>query len=290
MAVGALTLYAAGQWLSKRGVLGAPVLRRRGVNLEATRPGSAPRMWLCAHLDTKSQPIPTLVRIAGVVVEGLGFALTLALAIAAALGVAAHAALWVFAAAVTLVGAVPVVLSMVGSRSAGALDNASGVVTVLLAARRLGDQPGVGVLITDAEELGLAGARAWCRSHEKKVVLNCDGVDDDGAIQVMFTGRRPAALLGAVARASAGSGIPHQARRLALGVLTDSVAFADAGWSAVTFSRGSLRSFGRVHSSRDDLSRLRGDGLEPTATLLAGSARVLLTSVQAVKPSNPGPE
>ena len=34
----------------------------------ATRGGSAPRVWLVAHLDSKSQPIPSALRVAGVVV------------------------------------------------------------------------------------------------------------------------------------------------------------------------------------------------------------------------------
>jgi Zn-dependent M28 family amino/carboxypeptidase len=215
------------------------------------------------------------VRSGGIVLEGLGFLMTLALALLAAFGVFAHELLWVGAAVVTLVGALPVVSSMVGSRSPGALDNASGVAAVMSAARQLGDQVGVGVLITDAEELGLAGARAWANGREATTVLNCDGVDDHGAIYLMFTGDRPDGLVEAATRASASSGVAHHARRMALGVLADSVAFTDAGMSAATFSRGSMRSFGRVHSRRDDLAHLRGDGIEPTAALMAATAREL---------------
>ena len=132
-------------------------------------------------------------------------------------------------------------------------------------------------LITDAEELGLAGARAWAaaRGRNAATVLNCDGVDDAGSIQVMFSGRRPDRVLESVIRASRTSGVAHHPRRLALGILTDSVALTDAGMAAVTFSRGSLRSLARVHSRRDDLAHLRGDGIGETAALLAATAREL---------------
>ena len=50
--VGATIIVA--RWMTRRGVLSIPVLRDSGVNLEAIKPGDAPRLWLCAHLDSKS--------------------------------------------------------------------------------------------------------------------------------------------------------------------------------------------------------------------------------------------
>jgi len=259
-------------------VLAAPVLRARGINLVATRPGAMPRVWLCAHIDSKSQPIPTLARSVGLVLECVGYGLAL---VAAALSLAGsnedgHGMLWTFAAVVTLVGTLPVVASIVANRSPGALDNASGIATVMEAARLL-DGANVGVLLTDAEELGLAGARAWARSADTAgaTVLNCDGVDDSGRVTVMYSGTRPGALLAAVEGASRKAGVAHDTSRLIPGVLTDSVAFADAGAASVTFSRGTVWSFARVHSRRDDLTRMRGTGVAETARLMAETARVL---------------
>jgi hypothetical protein len=275
LVMGAIALFVAGTWLAKRGVLTVPVLRERGVNLEATRRGVAPTLWLCAHLDSKSQPVPTLLRSAGIVLEGAGYILTLAVSIAVATAGSAivHEFFWASAALVTLVGAVPVVLSMVGQRSPGALDNASGVAMMIAAARQLPDRPDIGVLITDAEELGLAGARAWVKAQGKATVLNSDGVDDVGEVQVMFTHPRPKALLDAVERASLATRVRYRAIRLIPGVLTDSVAFADAGMPTVTFSRGNWESLARVHSTSDDLAHLRGTGIADVATLVARTAR-----------------
>jgi hypothetical protein len=281
MAVGTVGMIVASVWLASRGVLDAPVLRSRGVNLEATR-GATPTVWLCAHLDSKSQPIPTLLRSAGIVIEGSGFAMTLLFCLAIALGETVHAYFWAFGAAATLLGALPVVLSMVGSDSPGALDNASGVATMIAAARQLPDDPRVGVLITDAEELGLAGARAWARRRPRRdggatlTMLNADGIDDVGGNQVMYSGGRPRGLLDAIARASRATGVRAHVGRLVPGILTDSVAFASEGMRSVTFSRGTWRSLGRVHSRRDDIEHLRGTGIADVATLISATVRDVL--------------
>lgn len=271
---GAAVLAFSGRWLATHGVVDAPVLRARGVNLEGTR--GVPAVWICAHLDSKSQPVPTLLRSFGVMLESVGFVAAAVLALLAAFGAPAHPVWWIFAAVVTLAGAIPVMLSVVTFHSPGALDNASGVATVVAAAALLQDAPNLGVLITDAEELGLAGARVWAaRATKGQVVLNCDGVDDAGRIAVMFTAPRPSTLLAAIDKAGKECGVQHDATRLVPGVLTDSVAFADAGLASVTFSRGSWRSLARVHSRRDDLSHLRGTGVAETATLMAHTVRVL---------------
>ncbi|HEU4996208.1 MAG TPA: M28 family peptidase [Gemmatimonadaceae bacterium] len=275
IAIGAAVLGLLGVWLSRHGVLSARMMRRRGVNLEATRGGSSPAIWLCAHLDSKSQPVPTLVRSAGLAVGLAGAVATAALALAVALGATLNPIAWALAAMVTLVGAIPVVLSTVGTRSPGALDNASGVATVIAAAGDLAAMNGVGVLITDAEELGLAGARAWSTVEGRGTVLNCDGVDDVGRVTVMHVGARPRALAEAVARAAESTGVPYTQRRMILGVLTDSAAFADAGMPSVTFSRGTWRTLARVHSKRDDLAHLAGTGIAETAALMAAAARQL---------------
>jgi hypothetical protein len=227
---------AIARWMTRRGVLAMPVLRTSGVNLEA----------------------------AGIVLA------TVLAVVEATTGAGAPESMWALAGIVTLSGAVPVGLSMVGSKSPGALDNASGVATVVAAARQLVDVNGVGVLITDAEELGLAGARAWAMQHDATTVINCDGVDDHGEISVMRPGRLSERLAHALRSSGARVG-PHLP-----GVLTDAIAFSDAGHESATVSRGSLGSFLRVHSRRDDSNHLRGRGVEPTASVIAATVRHLM--------------
>ena len=260
-----------GNWLASRGVLALPMLRRCGVNIEAVRGDGDPELWLVAHADSKSQPVPLLVRAAGIVLLGLATLAAFAIAIADVAGSRSEHAWPIVIVAATL-GAIPVLGSVVGRASHGAVDNASGVATVLCVAEslRLDAAVPVGVLITDAEELGLAGARAWCAEtkYAAAPVLNCDGVDDTGELTVMWT--RPRAHQLEEAFRSGAAVVQKHVRLTPLvpGVLVDAVAFADAGWEAVTLSRGSLATLKRIHTRADDLDHLQGKGIVDACLVL----------------------
>ena len=255
------------------GVLTLPWRRAAAVNLVATRGGSAPRVWLVAHLDSKSQPIPSLLRVAGLAMLATALAMTLA-ALLLTLGGVSLRTLWWLGAALATVGAAPVLASTVGNASDGALDNASGVATVLEAVRSSRPDSPIGVLLSSAEELGLAGARAWVRDRrgEQGIAINCDGVDDGGELTIMYSGM-PSIEIIDVIRASADE--QARVRRMPLGLLLDSVALTEGGWRSVTVSRGSVASLRRVHTPGDSLERLRGDGISRTARALARAAEAL---------------
>lgn len=265
LAAAGVAAATAGAWIARVAVTRLPWGRREGINLAATR-GDAPTLWLVAHLDSKSQPIPILARAAGItglVVVWLGAIVT---AIAqGALGAGWGPWPWIAAAAV--VAGIPVAASVVGARSPGALDDASGVATVLRAAELVDRGVSLGVVLTSAEELGLAGARAWVRSrsHPPARAINIDGVDDAGRLNVTYTGRRPDQLIAQLEAAEH----PVRVSRLFPGVLTDAVALADAGWQAVTVSKGTWRTVARIHTPNDNLSALTGQGAESVARWLS---------------------
>ena len=252
-------------------VLTLPVLRASSENLVATWGSETPPVWLVAHLDSKSQPVPSLLRVAGVALLAIALAASLAAAGLQLTGLPHRMGWWIGLAA-ALLGALPVMASVVGTRSPGALDNASGVAAVLAAAVAVRPEKKVGVLLPSAEELGLAGARAWARGVRAGTALNCDGVDDAGELTIMFSRAAPTPLIHAL---EALSTRPPRVRRMPLGLLTDSVALADRGWTTVTVSRGSFASLRRVHTSRDSLAALRGDGIDEVATLLARAVEAL---------------
>jgi hypothetical protein len=216
-----------------------------------------------------------VLRVAGVALlaSSLGVAL---LAAILQLAAAPHRTGWWVAAALAVLGAPIVAASTVGATSDGAVDNASGVATVLLAAERV--RPGVefGVLLPSGEELGLAGARAWARGWAATgapgVALNCDGVDDEGILTIMHSGTVDRSLLEVLHAAAPGE---LRVRRMPLGLLTDSVALAERGWRAVTVSRGGWNTLRRVHSRRDSLANLTGRGIDDAATLLARAVEAL---------------
>ena len=260
----------AGAVAARSGVLRLPLARARSTNLVAVR--GEPVAWLAAHLDTKSQPIPMLARIGGIIVAGACWIALTAFAVVALIAARSSDAildLWSPVAAIGAAAGILVALSTVGARSPGAVDNASGVAAVLSVARAAPVELPLGVLLSSAEELGLAGARAFVaagRPAGEARAVNFDGLDDGGLVVVMTHGRtgvvaaaarRAADILGT--RVRVGRGLP--------GVLTDGVALRDGGWDVVTIASGTLGTLARIHSPRDTAARLRGDGIAAAAAL-----------------------
>lgn len=267
LCAGALVVAVAAALLARHGVTDLPVMRAKGVNLVAER--GAPRVWLVAHLDSKSQPIPIAVRALGVMGSIVVWVAAACTALVQWRGADVGAAWWPGLAGLALLAGAPVAASVVRNRSPGALDDASGVVTVLLAAERVGAGRPLGVLLTSAEELGLAGSRAWARRTTPATAINVDGVDDSGGVRLIWSRRRPARLLSALSRAAAAEGVTASSSRLVPGVLLDGVALADAGWDVATVSRGSWRTVARIHTAHDDLRFLSGAGASLAASVVA---------------------
>lgn len=274
----AVALVVAGMWIARRGVLALPVLRRRGVNLCALRGAGEPRLWLVAHVDSKSQLVPMLVRVGSVTLLAVAWIAELLFGLLAPL-VRLPEAAWIPLGVVGAFGALGVMLTLVGDDSAGAVDDASGVATVLAASEMVPREHPLGVLITDAEEMGLAGARAVARGGSRAragIVLNVDGVDDDGSLRLMHGSRRPSRVIAAMRDGAEREGEALIVHRILPGVLVDAIAFADAGWEAVTLSRGTARTLRRVHTRADSLEEMTGCGIAGAARVLARAATELI--------------
>lgn len=266
--VGSLAVVAAlAMWLARHGVLALPLMRERSRNLVATR--GKPTVWVLAHLDSKSQPVPIALRAAGLMSLGLVWVAAVGLSIAEVSGMNV-APYWPYFAAAAVAAALPVLFSVVGARSDGARDNASGVATVLSAIERLAKNIPVGVVLTSAEELGLAGARAWARDGAQPgVAINVDTIDDRGDLTVMYSGSHPTALVDVLQKVAANYPTRLVVRRLVPGILTDAVALADAGWQTVTLSRAGMSTLARVHTAADTATGMSAVGINETAALLA---------------------
>jgi len=260
--------------VKRRWITGLSLQPATAVNLEAER--GNPSVWLVAHLDSKSQTVPMLIRIAssvglGVVTLVAGIVLLLSLR-----DVVDASAAWRALPIAALIVALPSMLCWVRTESPGAVDNASGVAAVLLAAQSLPSLPDLGVLITSGEELGLAGARAWApRAQPGIVVLNCDTVDDVGRWRLMYTGAIPGRIRTAAGAISASMASKPVIRRMIPGILADSMAFADRGIESVTLSRGTLSTLARIHTRRDNSHVFTGSGAAEGGALLAALTREL---------------
>jgi peptidase M28-like protein len=289
---GLTALSLLGYWFARFGVLSIGLSRSSSANLVATRSAfeSAPEIWLVAHSDSKSQTIPMIARVAAAVAFAivsatvlLGIVLIAVLGQNAVLSTATTAMSYLAVAT-----ALPIILCFVGNNSRGAVDNASGVATIILAAGKLGRGRNIGVLITSAEELGLAGARYFVATRsERGVAINCDTVDDSGRFLCMTSGRKSRRLDNAIHAASSrlqleGNEIPSKSgssglrlRGMIPGILADNVAFSDAGWQSFTLSRGNLATLGYVHTSGDLPVRIQGTGIAMAASLIAATVEEL---------------
>jgi hypothetical protein len=258
----------------RRWITALPFQRAASVNLEAAR--GNPAVWLVAHLDSKSQTVPMLTRIA----SSIGMTAVALLATAVLLfslrGDPDASAMWRAIEISALIVALPSMLCWVRNRSPGAVDNASGVAAVLLTAGSLSSVRDLGVLITSGEELGLAGARVWAANARPGIVaLNCDTIDDNGRWRAMYTGAIPNRIRVAT-EAISSSTVPKPAMgRMIPGILADSLAFADRGIESVTVSRGTLSTLARIHTRRDNSNAFKGSGVAEASMLLAALTREL---------------
>lgn len=223
------------------------------ITLIGVRPRTRITTWLVAHSDSKGQPLSMLAR--------LGAA---ALVIVGALG--ALVALPMGAAA--LAGLALLALNRITDRSPGAVDNATGLLTVIATLDQLPADAPVGVIFPDAEELGLLGARALVRERAQLVgstaVINFDGIDDTGPVRVLRhkagpVGDRLARALGTKARAF-------------FPVIVDGRVLAEAAGECVTIMKGNWRTAAVVHRPSDRPERLTLEGVSQVA---AAVVRVL---------------
>jgi hypothetical protein len=270
--VTALTL-ASGD-ATRRWTAEFPFQRARSVNLEATR--GNPEGWLVAHIDSKSQTVPMLIRIASTPTLRVFTASALLGLLMYLVWETPSEAVGHGIAIAAAVAALPSMLCWVRADSPGAVDNASGVAAVLIASESASTAGDLGVLITSGEELGLAGARAWAsRAKAGMLVINCDTVDDTGRWRCRYTGPKPGRITVAAEAIAGGLGLKIAVGRLIPGILTDSMAFADRGIESVTVSRGTLSTLARIHTRRDTSKALAGSGVATAGLLLSSLAKEL---------------
>jgi len=268
------------------GYVQSPVPSAEAVNLEA-RCGSDPRIWLVAHLDSKSQVLSLAGRVAWLGVFALGIAALTACLVLRLAGPVT----WPLAVLGTLPAlAGGAALSRSGPRddSPGAVDNATGVVAALTAAKVLPDREDIGVLITDAEEFGMVGAREWGHAEQRHAAfINFDGIDTAGRFRVMVHRAQgagdhgPAAsrLAAALTKVLRDGGYPTVQGPLPPGVLVDGVVLARCGMPGVTVSRGTVATLRVIHTFRDGPGRVRIDGASAAGRAVAAAMRSVLTAV-----------
>jgi hypothetical protein len=251
-------------------------------NLLFMPPSARPAWILMAHRDSKSQMVPSLARSAAIILCVGGWATLLVLALFWFLGEPFRSAvLTVLALLVVVAAGAALALSWATNESPGALDNASGLAILLEVAAATRDVDDLAFLVTDGEELGLAGARAVV-PHLPPVqgVINVEGFDDTGTIYVAegFGWRRKGSapqLAAALLTTGAALGLPVERRPLPRTLPVDHLPIAEVGIPALTVLRGTWRSLLRVHRPDDEPAALSGAGAAAGTPLLHGAVRLL---------------
>lgn len=265
-------------YLARASIGSLPWGRLNGANLYAAPVSGRPRYIVMAHRDSKSQPVPLAFRGPAIVLGGVAWLALLGGAILQTARPLPGPMVIVLGVAAALAGVI-LIFCWVDNHSPGALDNASGVAAAIGIAIRERAAGDVAILITDAEELGLAGAQAAASAGLPPVfgVINLDGLDDHGTFYVFErfgtfrkTGLAPHMTAALLQEADA-LGEPADRRDLPFGIVVDHIPMVRAGIPALTLMRGSVQSLRRVHRPSDDLQHLRGDGVIRTIELVCGA-------------------
>lgn len=266
-----------------------PFAKVNAANMFAAKPGSRPRYIMMAHLDSKSQPIPLAFRGPAIILAIIAWAAFLGFCVFGLLDPVFLVPRIMTALAVgCFISGVLLIFCWVDNHSPGALDNGSGLATLLGVAERDGDRSDVAYLITDAEELGLVGARDIARKLDPVIgVINVDGIDDSGTYFILERFGMPARhiaphLVAAILTAASEMELPAQRRKVPFGLLLDHIPLARRHLPAVTLMRGGLKSLRRVHRPGDSMDALNGSGVE-SAIALIGRALTILRA----QPSGP---
>jgi hypothetical protein len=242
----------------------------------AAGPATA-RVVFLAHYDTKSQWLPTGVRVALVTTATVCCWALALLGFASAVGVPAFGGSvgWLAGAAIgALVG---LLINFTGNRCPGALDNGSAVGTLLELARWWRPETNAPVeavwVATGSEEVELDGARHLLRAHAAwwedlpTLIINLESV---GAGKFVYLAGEPNAL--ALAQQTAEElGITH-APLSVLGAGMDHEPFAAQGQPAVSILGDVVRKSFAMHSRRDNLSIIEGAALDRAGRLAASLA------------------
>jgi hypothetical protein len=297
LAASLLLMVVGIRYMRRNGIAYLPWGRSEATNLWVQREGARPRYVFMAHRDSKSQVVPLSVRGPAII---LGIVAWLALAVLAIMSMARFVGMAPVLAAgfVAFICGMMLTVSWADDRSPGALDNASGLATLLGIAAREQAADDIAFLITDAEELGLAGARAIAtRMPAVFGVINVDGIDDHGTFQVLerFGWPRPRGLAPHLAAAILGAAsaldLRAHRRNVPFGIMLDHMPIVEGGTPALSVMRGSLRSLNRVHRPGDDADHLTGAGAEQCVDLLCGALALLRareTAATAASASAPG--
>jgi len=251
----------------------------RSHNITASLPGHGrpgPHLYLIAHYDSKSQSLSILHRAFFLLLSGLSLLwLGFGFLSSSRDALGSFPTLRVdFPLALSFLGMIPLLLLKTNNQSPGGLDNAGSLGVLLHLAEGLRRErtlrPGVTFLFSGAEELGLQGAFAYLREHEKEMekensyFLNLDVVGIKGKLRIFSRkGFLPIGEESLFVSRLKEIGRPFLIKPLLFpfGILMDHQAFLEKGYQAATLACASSKIL-KVHTAKDTPDLLEQEGME----------------------------
>jgi hypothetical protein len=237
-----------------------------------------PRLFFCAHYDSKSQTLRLKSRVYWLG-TGLG---SLVLLLIVFFSYTFSPALWLRSMAnlLTLVGAFVAIRLMIvktGNESPGALDNASGVGMVLACAEYFAQNPptdfSVRYLFFGAEEYGLQGSVYHVKNHAEEWqspwVINFDGVGLKGTLRWVksLVDSKPNPLAIQLIEAAQQANITLKRMPLYPGLMMDHIPFLYIPTTAISLCCTASQSES-IHSPQDRENLLEEDGFTEIGTII----------------------
>ncbi len=246
------------------------------------------RVIFMAHYDSKSQWLPTGVRVALVISTRISCWSLAALALVSAFWpVGIGREYFLIPAGVATLGLLTLLLNFTGNRSPGALDNGSGLGALLELSRTWRPRPEAPAEVfwvaTGAEEIGLDGARDFLQRYEwwwlekPTLLINLEsiGVGD----RVYLSGETRAVRLAEVVASKHGW---KTSRFEIVGAGMDHQPFAARGLAALSLLGDVVGRSMDMHSPRDRLERVDPKAIERAGRLAAELAWAWAETHQAL--------
>jgi hypothetical protein len=252
----------------------------QGTNLIASHPElatSKKTLWLAAHLDSKGQMLPLLVR--SILTVTARASCTVAALASLAYLLSAHGLILTIqrtAFVLASLTSLPLLVNTSERQSPGALDNAGSLALLVEIARKLGEDPRrigdlqVKLVATSGEEAGCLGALALSlkenQKEERPMVLNLEALGAGqrliiiGSPKAGWKGAGDSPLTDAILSATREQGVSYLRLPIAPGFWADHLAFLRAGFEAVTLA--SLGSgLWTIHTEADKVENIDGEAL-----------------------------
>jgi len=245
-----LSLHFLTRWSEKFEILYNLFKKNRSANILAYPPGNREKKFLfLAHYDSKSQFLPLPLRI---FFFFLFFLSTLVLPLSGSFWKAP----WI----IQTVSLLFLLLNFTSDYSKGGIDNASGVLSLLILAEKIKNEK-VAFLFTGAEEMGLCGAIEFLKKHEKElskdmIIINIDGIGN-GKTLIITTKfgippkRTSKYVYKILKRIAEKRGLKTKEGWLPFGAALDHIPFAAKGHESLTVHLSSSKDAFFVHTHRD---------------------------------------